>query len=281
MSLLIGDVGGSSSRWALLSGEPPSLFEGLPGFNPAVGEPAAFISALREKFAADGVDVDRVIVYGAGCGSEARKQRMREAMEAVFGARSPSITIESDLLGAARGLCGTSPGLVLILGTGMNAGHFTGEQFDRLLPSRGYVLGDEGSGADIGKCLVRDALRSGMPQKIRDVLFPDGITLEEVIEHTYRSASPQAWLASFTSRLSDLRQELYVAALLKERFTLLAGQVAATFPEDQRVEVFAAGSVAWSFQEILRDSLMREGMRLVTAERDPLAGLVRFHRQQR
>lgn len=281
MPLLIGDVGGSSSRWAVLNGGAPSVFEGAPGYNPAVGDPAAFISALRERIATSDARIDRVFVYGAGCGSGAHKQRMRAVMEAVFGPYPPSITVESDLLGAARGLCGTSPGSILILGTGMNAGHYDGEGFDTLLPSLGYMLGDEGSGADIGKCLLRDALRGVMPPDIRRALFPEGIALDEVIAGAYRSASPQAWLAAFTARLSDHRQHAYVSALLQARFTVLARLVAGVFTEEARGAVFATGSVAWSFKGILADALAAEGMRLVSAVRDPLPGLVRFHQPPR
>ena len=156
MPLLIGDIGGTRSSWALLSsaeGHPHTVE--LPGFNPVTGDPSALQTALRK---AD-LDVEAkngpltIFAYGAGCGTKPRAERLRVALADVW--PHAHIQVGTDLLGAARGLYGNEAGLVLILGTGMNVGHYDGSFLHLPMPSLGYILGDEGSGADIGKHLLR------------------------------------------------------------------------------------------------------------------------------
>src|SRR5690606_20564764 len=101
---------------------------------------------------------------------------------------SARIVVDSDLVGAARGLCGTTPGLVLILGTGMNAGWYDGAALHQPMPSLGWILGDEGSGADIGRTLLRDAFYKRMPADVSQALFGDaGPDLDEVLREVHRS----------------------------------------------------------------------------------------------
>lgn len=281
MSTLIADTGGTSSRWALLGeGGETTVWDDLPGFNPATGDPAAFQAQLRERIALRTVpeQVRQLVVYGAGCGTEERKARMREAVQAIW--PEAAITVETDLLGAARGLCGDRPGLVLILGTGMNAGHYDGTALQQRLPSLGYVLGDEGSGADIGRHLLTEALYGRMPADVYAGLFPAGLDLGEVVQRTYRSASPQAYLASFTARCADHLEEPYLRDLLTGRFRALAELLERFFPTPASAEVHATGSVAFGFQDVLGPCLTERGFRLTDVQRGPLPGLVQYHRQR-
>ncbi|MEO8733953.1 MAG: hypothetical protein ABI373_06455, partial [Flavobacteriales bacterium] len=245
MSLLIADIGGTSSRWASLdtsgAAELPCV---LPGFNPAVGDPSALRAALgaHGPITAGASAVEELVVYGAGCGTEERKTLMREALQPFWPAAR--ITVGSDLLGAARGLYGRHAGLVLILGTGMNAGYYDGQQLRTPMPSLGYVLGDECSGADIGKQLLRDRFYQRIPERIEKLLFPEAIELSEVVRAIYREPAPQSWLASFTARLADHLDEPYVAALIGARAVALAEVLENFFTPEEYRETRALGSVA-------------------------------------
>jgi N-acetylglucosamine kinase-like BadF-type ATPase len=285
MGLLIAEVGASSSRWAWLTGAdavPMLPWAGgrLAGFNPVNGDASGFARDIQAGFAAhlpDALHAGRIVVYGAGCGSDARRAAMAQAVRSVW--PGASIAVHSDLLGAARGLCGARSGLVLILGTGMNSGWFDGERLQRPLPSLGFILGDEGSGADIGRTLLQDAFYHRMPEPIRSSLFGDaGPVLDEVIEAVYRSPFPARSLAAPTARLVPLLQESYVRELITGRFQLLMELVKEHYPADQRRRVYATGSVAWGFSELLASCLLEHGMELTAVERDPLAGLVQWHR---
>ncbi|MFT3885415.1 MAG: hypothetical protein QM724_08295 [Flavobacteriales bacterium] len=234
------------------------------------------MDALREKLVPTGVDDPaNVEVYGAGCGTVERAERMRNALARVWPAAR--IDVWTDLLGAARGLCGRQPGLVLILGTGMNVGYYDGAGLGTPLPSLGFILGDEGSGADIGKHLLADLFHDRIPAALRDRLFPDGPALGDVVQCVYREPGAQRYLAGFTGRLDQALDEPYVRQLLQGRFSALAGSIAGAFPEAQRAVVHATGSVAFAFEALLRGTLAEHGMYLSAVTRDPLPGLVRYH----
>ncbi|MCB0756897.1 MAG: hypothetical protein KDC01_00445 [Flavobacteriales bacterium] len=276
MALLIGDIGGSSSRWALLDGKATSpLPRTLPGFNPVTGDPLALQEALRGTVAVPDEGSLEVIAYGAGCGTKVRAERLRAALAEVW--PKARIEVESDLLGAARGLYGHDDGLVLVLGTGMNVGHYDGEFLHAPMPSLGYILGDEGSGADIGKHLLRDALYGLVPGHLQTALFSKGMDLGAVLESTYRMPGPQRYVASFTAPLAEHVHDTYVHDLVVSRFFALTRLLARFFSARELQQVRASGSVAFGFRELLRDALAQRGMHLTAVERDPLQGLMQYH----
>ncbi|MEO5585110.1 MAG: hypothetical protein ABIQ75_06630 [Flavobacteriales bacterium] len=280
MPQLIGDIGGTRSSWALISsaeGDPRTLE--LPGFNPVTGDPSALQDALRQAHL--GVEAKngplKIFAYGAGCGAKPRAERMRTALADVW--PHAHIQVETDLLGAARGLYGNDAGLVLILGTGMNVGHYDGTFLHLPMPSLGYILGDEGSGADIGKHLLRDALYGVLPEPVKDRIFPKGLDLPEVLEATYRSPRPQAYLASHTALLAKHLDETYVHDLIAARFFSLTRLLARCFSAQELQQVRASGSVAFGFQQLLTEALEQRGIYLTAVVRDPLPGLVAYHAQ--
>lgn len=281
--LVIAEVGGSSSRWAWVHPEGVSFFPlkgtTIPGFNPLSGSAELFREAVQRYFAehAPGLfQADRMLVYAAGCGTPKRRQVMHAALAPLW----PSCTqieVDSDLLAAARGLCGKASGLVLILGTGMNAGWYDAGVLHRPMPSLGWILGDEGSGADIGRALLQDAFYRRMPEHVSLALFgAEGPDLEQVLEEVYLSPFPARAMAARTALLGPLRDEPYVRDLIIGRFHAMA-ELLVSFHEHGS-DVFATGSVAWAFREWLNEVLLDRGLTLVTVERDPLPGLVHFHR---
>ncbi len=274
--MVVADIGGTSSRWGVLrEAQEAIVLERLPGFNPAVGVPDAFVHAVRERFLAEGIGIEEVFVYGAGCGSPERALRMAEAVLSIW--PKARVDVASDIMGAARGLLGERIGLVLILGTGMNAAWYDGKSLHQPMPSLGYILGDEGSGADIGKRIVRDALHGRLPDELLALAFPQGVNKEEVLDQVYRGAAPQAWLASFTGKLAPALAHPYMAGLLRSRFSVLARLLSRYFQEGQRGAVCATGSVAHGFSEPLRSALAEEGIRLSGVHPSPLPGLLRYH----
>ena len=278
MPLLIGDIGGSSSRWAIVSGgEGHVIPRSFPGYNPVTGDPAAMQGALRGKELSDAIGEEalEVIAYGAGCGTKTRAEQVRAALAMVW--PNTKIQVESDLLGTARGLYGKEHGLVLILGTGMNVGHYDGKFLHTPMPSLGYILGDEGSGADIGKHLLRDALYGLVPEALRDRIFAPGMDLSAVLTSTYRSAAPQAFVASFTAALSEHLGDTYVHDLVASRFFALTRLLSRFFSAQELQQVRASGSVAHAFKAILGEALAQRRMHLTAVEKDPMPGLVQFH----
>ena len=279
-ALLIADIGGTSSRWAFIdeNGSTTTWPDALPGFNPTNGDAARFTQAVREHFEAKAPAVlacGSIAVYGAGCGHELRRERMRSVMAGIF--PKASIDVQSDLLGAAHALYGSEAGLVLILGTGMNAGWYDGATLHLPMPSLGYLLGDEGSGADLGRHLLNALYYDRLPPGTVGLLFPEGRPeLATTIEHVHRSASPAQALASYAKLLATHQNDPAVNALVTARFNALAEVLAHFFPKEQRVEVRGIGSIASGFADVLRTALASLGMRLTAVEQDPMQGLLRY-----
>lgn len=287
MLQVIGEIGGSSSRWAVLSSDGtfttwPSKGERLPGFNPVSGEGSGFAEAIADWFRErqpEALGAGAVHIYGAGCGSAERKDRMHRTIGIIW--PQSAISVDSDLMGAALGLCGRETGLVLILGTGMNAGYYDGQRLHCPMPSLGYLLGDEGSGADIGRNLLQDAFYGRIPRPLHEALFgADGPVLSGVLEQVHRASHPGKELASYTALLANHPEEPYVRELLQGRFHALAELLTRFFTPEQLRNVFATGSVAYGFRELLAECLLDRGMTISSVERDPLPGLVRHHLRQ-
>lgn len=285
-ALVIGEIGASSSRWAYVADDGRTMTlplpgDLLPGFNPVNGRADLFTAGINDYFelhAAGALTAGHVMVYAAGCGSEQRRAVMRSAIASLW--TEAGIEVNTDLLGAARGLCGTEASLVLILGTGMNAGWYDGARLSLPMPSLGYLLGDEGSGADIGRTMLQDAFYRRMPDHVRVALFgEEGPVLDKIIDGTYRSPFPAKALAAHTALLAGLSSEPYVRDLILSRFHALAEILKTFFKPEQRAMVRATGSVAWGFRELLAGCLLEHGMELTAVDRDPLLGLVRWHQQ--
>lgn len=272
---VVADIGGTSSRWGVLRpGSEALIIEGLPGFNPAVGVAGTFVEMLRARFTAEGVGADEVFAYGAGCGSQDRAFRMGEALLAVW--PDARVDVASDLVGAAHGLLGARSGLVLILGTGMNAGWYDGGVVHQPMPSLGYILGDEGSATDMGKRLLRAALYKRLPADLMEAIFPDGLSTAEVVEHLYRGASPQAWLGAYAGRLASFQDHPWVRDLILSGFSALAQLLMDHFDAAQRADVVATGSVAFGLNGLLRSAFAEAGMRISDVQQSPLPGLLRY-----
>jgi glucosamine kinase len=285
--MLIAEIGGSSSRWALLTSEGEDRIfpngEGtVPGFNPLSGDERIFIDGLKDYFTDHDPEVFSAGIlkaYGAGCGDGERRTRMHDALRELW--PDAIIEVETDLMAAALGLCHDKQGLVLILGTGMNAGHFDGSRLHQPMPSLGYILGDEGSGADIGSILLQDAFYGRMPGPVKDIIFgPEGPDLAAIMAEVYGSPYPAKMLASRTVHLAPLIEVPYVRELILARFHVLAELLKSFFTPDERREVHATGSVAFGFREMLGECLLDHGMTLASVAKDPLPGLVQYERRQ-
>lgn len=282
---LVGDVGGSSSRWALLCDDGSVQRFGtegkrLIGFNPAVGPSTAFEKqvgrVLQKAFAAKGKP-GRVAVYGAGCGSPERAARMKTAVSRMLGNRN--VSVDTDLMGAARSTLGNGSGLVLILGTGMNAGWFHRGRLHTPMPSLGWMIGDEGSGADIGKYLLHDALHGLLPKKVMLGVFGTARIDQARMTAILASDRPNAELAGLAWRLSKCDATVYTDDFLADRFATLSETLILHFGDRRRHLLHAVGGIAYAFERQLAHAMTSYGFRFAGSVADPMEGLIAWHQQ--
>lgn len=214
--------------------------------------------------------------YGAGCRGEQCNRLARLLGQAIG---TTSVEVESDLLGAARSLCGNETGWACILGTGSNSCLYDGRKIVSNVPPLGYVLGDEGSGASLGKRLVADAMKGLLPADLQRAFETEcHTTLDELLRHVYREPSPGRYLAGFAPFLHRHRTHPAVAALLHDEFIRFFRRNLRS-KESISHTVHFVGSIASFFAEEVSRAAADEGFATGRILRSPIEGLRLFHGQ--
>ena len=218
MKTLLADAGSTKTDWLLRDNQGDALRFHTDGMNPSLltDDEIRHILATQLLPQVEGLLIEQVDFYGAGCRGEAA-ERMKNLLGEVVGARN--IAVESDMLGAARMLCGNNSGIVCILGTGANSCLYDGQQISRQTPALGFILGDEGSGAVLGRRLIGDIFKGQLPEDLcKDFLLDYPLTMDELIRRVYRTSAPNQYLASFTPFLSKNIHRTEIQEIIRDEF---------------------------------------------------------------
>jgi glucosamine kinase len=276
--ILLADSGSTKTDW-LVAGADTASFPSA-GINPFYQTSAVIADALRREVAPRVAGaVRQIFFYGAGCADEASSQPVREALAEVFPA-AESTEINSDLLAAARALCGHEPGIACILGTGSNNCLYDGEKIVNNIGSLGFWLGDEGSGGYLGKQLVVHYLHRELPAALHEAFrtaYPEVARLA-VLDRAYKQPFPNRYFATFTPFLSQYQDEPFVRKMLENAFRAFLKMYVCKHPDARSFPVHFTGSVAYYFEATLKQALAGERLRLGSIQKSPMPGLLRFHR---
>lgn len=276
---LIADSGSTKTHWVLLNGEQERhcVTEGL---NPWLADRGVFALVGRQlcgQLGLEGVKVEQVFFYGAGCGTESACQRVRE----WIGETLPfdSMEVNSDLLGACRATCGSNEGMVGILGTGSNMCYYNGQCVALQRVSTGFILGDEGSGNHIGKRLLKDYLEERMPEDLRAMFHDDyPYTTAEFIDCIYRRPFPNRFLASLASFAASHKENQYMQEVIRSCFRAYFEQMS-YFGEHASLPLHVVGGLVSSFEAEIGEAADGSGVRLGIMVQSPIEGLVSFHKE--
>lgn len=271
--VLIADSGSTKCTWIASDGARTTNVR-TRGINAVQHSAEQIREALAELPPCDGVTSVRF--YGAGCGETfpEASEKLRRELEAHFG--TTDITVESDLLGAARALWGRGEGIACILGTGSNSCYYDGVRIVRNTPPLGWVLGDEGSGTYIGRQLVGNLLKGLCDESLRRLFFEEErLDYDEIIRRVYREGMANRFLASFTRFVARHIDRPELDELVCEAFCAFVRRNLAHYPAD--AEVSALGGVACHFERQLRHVLATEGLRAGRIVETPDEGLLNYH----
>jgi N-acetylglucosamine kinase-like BadF-type ATPase len=217
-----------------------------------------------------------IYFYGAGCINEPLKNLVRNSLNRYF--HCPSIAIQSDLMAAARSLCQDQEGIACILGTGCNSGFYNGREIARQVSPLGYILGDEGSGAVMGRKLLADVLKKQMPEAIIRSFFETyALTPEQILERVYKRPFPNRFLAQFTHFILNNLSEPAMQDLVKNTFGDFFSRNVRQYPEAERLPIHFTGGVAWHFRDLLKASAAASGFITGSITMKPMEGLIRYH----
>ena len=216
-----------------------------------------------------------VIFYGSGCANETACNRVKEAILKTL--CTDNITIHSDLLGAARALCGHEEGIACVLGTGSNSCLYNGKEIIANVPPLGYILGDEGSSAVLGRRLVGDCLKNQLPEAIRNEFLSEyELTQEIILERVYRQPLANRFLASLTPFLSKHRDVPEIHTLLVESFVDFFVRNVKQYRRPW-LPIHFVGSIANAFNSEVKEAAESLGMELGSILQSPIEGLVKYH----
>ena len=285
--LIIADAGATKCAWKFVDDRGQVVTDlAVVGINFAhqagrlreALDPAAY-QALEAAFR-DHPGVRSIFFYGAGVivGPDGSLPDSLQGLAAFFRTWCPGAKVEyaSDLLGAARAVCQRGRGIAAILGTGSNSCFYDGEKIVRNVRSGGFILGDEGGGASLGRQFMADFLKGLVPEPVSGefaAAFPvDYLT---VVREVYRGERPAAYLASFAPWILERYGRCdYVTALVEDNFRSFVRRCIRQY---EAAPVGIVGGFAKANEAILRKVFAAEGVAVSTILADPTEGLIRYH----
>ncbi len=277
--ILIADCGSTKINWTLLNGKEKVAQIFTTGMNALLLTQDEMTEQIKRELMPHltNYKVDEIHYYGAGIISDEIKQQVINALRANLPSAG-RIEVASDLLAAARAVCGRQPGIACILGTGSNSCYYDGQQVVMNVSPLGYILGDEGSGAVLGKLLVGDVLKKQLPQHLCDKFMKEyNLDYATIITSVYRKPAANRFLAQFAPFLERNIDEPAIHDIVLRSFTDFFKRNVASYPGYKELPCNFVGSIAYCERAVLQEAAQALGITIGTVIKDPMEGLVKFH----
>lgn len=277
--ILIADSGSSKTDWRVLKNDGTISQAKTAGFNPYYQAPQQLEEEIKAVLIPQiDTSVTSIFYYGAGCSSNENKTVIQDVLQKYF--KGAIVEVEHDLLAAARALCGIEPGIACILGTGVNSCLYDGDKIVDNVASLGYVLGDEGSGAYLGKKLLADYMRNDLPVTIREK-FVKRFALEKdaILTEVYQGKTPTRFLAGFSRFIFQNIKDPYCYQLVYKSFETFFEKNVIKYKSYEKHKVHFTGSVAFYYSNILRQVANDRGVSVGNIVETPIAGLTLYHQK--
>jgi len=279
--MIIADSGSTKTAWCVTGDEIAEEYINTEGINPFFQSESDIIHVLKEQLLPHisiGHHPRSIYFYGAGCSTPEKIEILKRSFSSIFNLPI-HIKVNHDLLGAARSTCGNDPGLVGILGTGSNSCVYDGVNIVENVASLGYILGDEGSGAHIGKTFLKVVFENKLPKKlIENFILDFKLTREEVLGQIYGQKFPNRFLASITKFIYPYKDDPAVAAILEYCFEAFVDHNLCKYQNFKQLNFYCTGSIGFYFSDALKSVLGKRGINLVKIQQSPILGLVNYHK---
>lgn len=277
--ILIADCGSTKIDWCLLNGKKKVAQIFTTGMNALLMTEEEMAECIMTELMPNlrGYEVDEIFYYGAGIISDEIKSHVINALKRNMPQVS-KIEVDTDLLAAARALCQHEPGIACIMGTGSNSCYYDGEKVVDNVSPLGYILGDEGSGAVLGKLLVGDVLKKQLPEHLCEKFLKEyNMDLNTIIDRVYRKPAANRFLAQFAPFLQRNIAEPSIHALVLRSFTDFFTRNVASYPGYKELPCNFVGSIAMLQKDILTEAAGKLGITIGTIIQAPMEGLIKFH----
>ena len=271
---LIADSGSTKTSWAVVDDKETKII-GTAGINPAVQSEDTIMCTLHEMVSILTDGPREIYFYGAGCCGKA-SLLMEQCLRQAF-PDAETICVESDLLGAARALFGGEEGIACILGTGSNSCLYDGKVITANVPPLGYILGDEGSGAALGKMFFNALFKGDLPEELKNMYLEEtNQTYDDVIRRVYREQNANRYLAStslFIANHLDVRQ---LVDIVEQNFEQFFVKNVRKYGRPDLL-VAAVGSIAFAYSDLFNKVAACHGYQVTRVIKEPIDALVGYH----
>lgn len=272
------DSGSTKADWKFLSPNNLPISISTMGFNPYYHDESVILPKVKEAFDGkiDPSKLTNVYFYGAGCSDPLRNKTMEDALQKYF--VNAKIKVDHDILACALATCRDQAGISCILGTGSNSCLFDGKKIIDNVPNLAYILGDEGSGGNLGKLLLQGYFYREFPADIKknfEKIY--GNDRQVFLDNIYTKPNANVYLASFSKFLSNNKEHIYIQNLVNRAFTSFVERHVRKYQNHNNLPIHFIGSVAYHFGEILKMVLDERSLKLGIIIKKPIDNLVDYH----
>lgn len=280
-TLLLAESGSTKTDWCLLLSDGVTIPFKTSGINPHLQSPEQIQALLKEELTPDQEQYypERIIFYGAGISGSVQQEAVRKSLREFFGCRE--VAVHSDMLAAARALCGDKSGIVCILGTGSNSCYYDGNSIREQQISLGYIAGDEGSGSYMGKRVLQYYAYHTFDEELVlafEQLF--GQDIHAIIHAMYAAPFPNRYLATFVKLLQTNRGHFMVENIIEDCLNDFFHYHILKYRESWKLPLYFSGSVAWGFSDAIETLCSQYELELGAILKAPMENLIRYHRKE-
>ena len=277
MAILLADSGATKCEWTLIHGKKKQTIF-TQGISPYFLNTGQIVELIKNELipSLNSSDIREIHFYGTGLSNPNNVKTIVKALKQIF--PSSVITADQDLMATARASCGSSKGIACILGTGSNCCYFNGIRIVKVSPGLGYVLGDEGSGAYLGKKVIQYYLYNTFDEELRYKFDAKFVTNRiEILENTYKQPLPNRYLAGFTVFLAENRGHYMIENIIEDGLNDFFFQHLCKFNESWKYPIHFVGSVGFGFKDVLKDLCKSYEFELGSILKNPMEGLIKYH----
>jgi glucosamine kinase len=274
---LIADSGSTKTEWCLLKGKTKNIFT-TQGMSPYFINSVEMENIIRQEVlpVLKRSSIEELYYYGTGCTNAANVKMIKTVLKNCF--PSASLFVDTDVAGAAKALCGNEKGIACILGTGSSSCYYNGKRIVQNSPGLGFILGDEGSGAYLGKKVLQYYLYNTFDEDLRSRFDAKFITTaNEILNAVYKQALPNRYMASFAIFLAENRGHYMIENIIEDGLNDFFYTHINKYTESRNLPVHFTGGIAFGFKDVLIQMCNSYQLQPGNILKNPMAGLVKYH----
>ena len=278
---IIADSGATKCQWTLILGKEKKSITTI-GISPYFLSEEQMVDTIVTGFQkkVDPQIIDAIYFYGTGLSNSKNVAAIKKALKKVF--KNATLDIQTDLVAVARATCQTKKGVACILGTGSNTGYYNGKVIAKNSPGLGYVLGDEGSGAYLGKKVLQYYLYKTFDEELM-LSFESKYKLskDRILDAVYKQPLPNRYMASFSTFLSEHRGHYMIENIIEDGLNDFFFTHLNKLNESWLYPIHFSGSIAYVFKDVIKQLATGYELEVGKIIKSPMDGLIEYHKPKK